>query len=331
MPKPRKQQVSVEATPWYHCVSRCVRRAFLCGTDQFSGACYEHRRGWLEARLLALPQIFAIQVAAYAVMSNHYHVVLFVDTDQAVSWSELDVVQRWHQLFKGNPLSQRFERGEPLATAEQARLTILVEEWRSRLSDISWFMRVLNEAIAREANAEDACTGRFWEGRFKSQALLDEAALFACMAYVDLNPVRAGMANTPETSDYTSIKSRAERAKTAADPDSRTQQPTCLLPFVRNAKEQELAGIPMPLTDYLTLVDGTGRLLRADKPGAIEASTAPILARLGLKQRQWLAMTEQFERCFSTFAGREDNVRHACSILGYRRPPGVYQSRTMTV
>ncbi|MDO6749397.1 transposase, partial [Gilvimarinus sp. 1_MG-2023] len=88
------------------------------------------------------------------------------------------------------------------------------------------------------------------------------------MAYVDLNPVRAGMANTPETSDYTSIKSRAERAKTAADPDSRTQQPTCLLPFVRNAKEQELAGIPMPLTDYLTLVDGTGRLLRADKPGA---------------------------------------------------------------
>jgi hypothetical protein len=81
MPKPRKQQVSVE----YHCVSRCVRRAFLCGTDPVSGQSYEHRRGWLEERILALPQIFAIQVAAYAVMSNHYHVVLFVDSDQANS------------------------------------------------------------------------------------------------------------------------------------------------------------------------------------------------------------------------------------------------------
>ncbi|MDO6750119.1 transposase, partial [Gilvimarinus sp. 1_MG-2023] len=77
-------------------------------------------------------------------------VVLFVDINQAQAWSDMDVVQRWHQLFKGNVLSQRFVQEEQLAEAEQQRLKILVDEWRSRLSDISWFMRVLNEAIARE-------------------------------------------------------------------------------------------------------------------------------------------------------------------------------------
>jgi hypothetical protein len=160
MPKPRKQQVSLDATPWYHCVSRCVHRAFLCGTDHASGNCYEHGRCWLEERILALPEIFAVQVAAYAVMSNHYHVVLFVNADQARSWTSREVVQRWHQLFSGHALSQKFERQELLSEAEQMRL----DEWRARLADISWFMRVLNEAIAREANQEDGCTSRFSSG-----------------------------------------------------------------------------------------------------------------------------------------------------------------------
>lgn len=323
MPKPRKQQVAVEATPYYHCISRCVRRAFLCGQDYATGECYEHRRGWLEAKLLDLPQVFAIQIAAYAIMSNHYHVVLFIDSACSKNWSDTEVIERWHQLFKGNLLSQKFLRGEVLSAPEMTRLQMYITEWRSRLTDISWFMRVLNEAIAREANLEDGCTGRFWEGRFKSQALLDEAALAACMAYVDLNPVRAGMTQSLETSEHTSIKIRIENAKSATQPNHPNQQVKSLHPFAGNPRDNMPAGILMRLTDYLELVDATGRIIRDDKRGYIPTESTKILERLGINEDQWLTMTQQFEQCFSTFAGGEQRLRYACETLNYQRSPGL--------
>ena len=323
MPKPRKQQVAIEATPYYHCVSRCVRRAFLCGQDRVTGESYEHRRNWLENKLLALPQIFAIQIAAYAIMSNHYHVVLFIDSASSKNWSDTEVVERWHQLFKGNLLSQKFLHGEVLSAPELARLQICITEWRSRLTDISWFMRVLNEAIAREANLEDGCTGRFWEGRFKSQALLDEAALAACMTYVDLNPVRAGIAKTPENSDHTSVKARAETAKSAQAPNHIYQQPKELFPFAGNPRQEMPQGIAMKLTDYLELVDATGRIIRDDKRGYIPENSKKILDRLGLDEDRWLSMTQNFENTFSTFAGNEEKLRLVCERMNYRRPPGL--------
>ncbi len=141
-------------------------------------------------------------------MSNHTHVVLRVNQSKAESWANHQVIKRWHQLYAGNYLSQRFMTGQTLRLAEKRQPDVFVQTWRERLFSISWFMRNLNEHIARHANREDNCTGRFWEGRFKSQALLDEKALAACMAYVDLNPIRACMADTPETSDHTSVKER---------------------------------------------------------------------------------------------------------------------------
>ena len=166
MPKPRKALVSLDATPYYHCVSRCVRRAFLCGIDPLTGRSYEHRRGWIEERLLALSRSFAIAISAYAVMHNHTHVVLYVDTERATNWSQRQVVEQWHGLFNGTQLSQRFLKDDPLCTAEWAQLQVVIETWRERLQSVSWFMRCLNETIARHANAEDGCTGRVWEGRF---------------------------------------------------------------------------------------------------------------------------------------------------------------------
>ena len=170
----RKQLISLADTPYYHCTSRCVRRAYLCGEDKNTGKNFDHRRGWVENKLLALSQVFAIDVCAYAIMSNHTHIVLFVDDVTAKAWSKEEVIARWHQFFKGTLITQQFSRGEVIAEYLLDTLNETVERYRQRLMDISWFMRLLNQSIATQANQEDNCTGHFWEGRFKSQALLDK-------------------------------------------------------------------------------------------------------------------------------------------------------------
>ena len=183
---PRSSLISLSDTAWYHCVSRCVRRAFLCGHDHHSGQDFEHRRGWIANRIKELANIFAIDVAAYAVMSNHYHVVVRIDSARAQAWSTEQVLRRWTQLFTGPLLVQRYLLSPGVRAAmgqgELEKVQEMAETYRTRLADLSWYMRVLNESLARQANAEDDCTGRFWEGRFKSQALLDEQALLAAMA-----------------------------------------------------------------------------------------------------------------------------------------------------
>jgi len=328
MPKPRYAQVSLEATPYYHCVSRCVRRAFLCGVDAVSGKCFEHRRQWIEDKLLAQAQTFSLELCAYAVMSNHYHVVLYIDRETANNWSREEVIERWHRLFSGNLLSQRYLSGELLTKAELSVLDKAVATWRQRLMDISWFMRVLNESIARQANAEDNCTGRFWEGRFKSQALLDEAALAACMAYVDLNPVRATIAKTPESSVHTSIKRRVEKAKTAHQPNHYQQQPKSLYPFAGYLRKNMPKGLPFRLTDYLELVDWTGRAIRDDKRGSIDQRLPPILERLAMDTKHWLYLTQHFESPFKGLVGSAFKLKQACEKLGYQRTPGVKNCAT---
>jgi REP element-mobilizing transposase RayT len=329
MPRSRKSLVSLDATPYYHCVSRCVRRAFLCGEDSYSGKSYEHRRQWIENRLLELGSIFAIDVCAYAVMSNHYHVVLHINQPHADAWPVHEVIERWHSLFKGSLLSQRYIQGEILGKAEQNALSDQVEEWRFRLMSISWLMRCSNEPVAREANREDAATGRFWEGRFKSQALLDEKALVAGMVYVELNPIRAKMAETPEQSDYTSIKQRIKQAMKTIQPHQPGQQPATLFPFAGYPREAMPDGLPFRLSDYLQLVDWSGRILREDKRGYIPEHIPPILQRLDMDARHWLYLTKNFEGPFKNLVGAACHVRKACDELGKRWTHGIRQCETL--
>ena len=124
MAVPRKQQISLVDTPFYHCISRCVRRAFLCGEDKVTGQSFEHRRAWVEDKLLELTKVFCIDVCAYAVMSNHTHIVLCVDEKKAKRLKQKAIIIRWHKLFKGNLLTQKYLTGEHLNPSEQFTLEI---------------------------------------------------------------------------------------------------------------------------------------------------------------------------------------------------------------
>ncbi|MFM2479666.1 hypothetical protein [Celerinatantimonas sp. MCCC 1A17872] len=204
----RSQLICPEVTPYYHCVSRCVRRSFLCGKDGVTGKSYEHRRAWVEQRMLALTSVYCIRICSYAIMSNHYHLVALIDKETALSLSDLEVVERWCTEHQTPSIIQRWLANQISSKAELHTCSQLIKTWRHRLYSLSWFMRELNYDIAVQANKEDQCTGRFWEGRFKSQALLDEKARLSAMAYVDLNPIRANMADSPEQSNHTSIQAR---------------------------------------------------------------------------------------------------------------------------
>lgn len=309
MPQSRKSQISLAATPYYHCISRCVRRAYLCGQDKLSGRSYEHRRGWVEDKLLSLTQAFAIEVCAYAIMSNHTHIVVYVDEQAADRWSVHDTLSRWHQMFKGTYLTQAYMKGRLLTEVEYQTVKETAQIYKSRLCSISWFMRVLNEYIARKANQEDECTGRFWEGRFKSQALLDESALLACMVYVDLNPIRAGIAKSLESSAHTSIKQRIKALL-------KNEQPKRLRPFKdKKANEHTL---DFALTDYLALVEMTSRVLIKEKQ-ALPSTLPALLTRININIENWLTMSQQFSTVFHGAVGNITSLSRYCEYQNKKR------------
>jgi len=255
----------------------------LCGDDDVSGKNFDHRRQWLVDRFTTLSDIFSINIAAYAVMSNHYHLVLQVDKATAEAWSMDDAIEK------------------------------LVELWRARLHDISWYMKSLNEHIARQANKEDKCTGRFWEGRFKSQALLDDIALLSCMAYVDLNPIRAGVAANLSQSDFTSIQKRIAQYKSHQKENTNkpsdiliSEQPNALLPF---AGTENTKAIPFRYADYFELVDWSGRHIAPNKSSYIDCDEPKIITTLSINEDDWLIAVKNFRRQYGSFAGTTEHLR----------------------
>jgi len=304
MPVARKHLISVSDTPYYHVVSRCVRRAFLCGKDKLTGKSYEHRRAWIEDRIRVLSSVFAVDLCAYAVMSNHYHLVVKLIPGSVANWSDNDVLERWCTLFKGSILVQRYRAGDPLSDVETNSLRSTVTAYRQRLASLSWFMKCLNEPIARKANAEDDCRGHFWEARFGSFALRTEQALLTCMAYVDLNPVRAGIAQTPEASMYTSIRQRltgSHDVQTAVARLLKTKElqrfDLPMKPLAPFADEHESTADTLPLgwDEYYRLVDSTARLIRLGQRDSTPILSRSTLQQLQLSGKEWLQACTSFD------------------------------------
>jgi REP element-mobilizing transposase RayT len=295
----RSQLVDVSVTRYYHCISRCVRRAFLCGEG------FEHRKQWIEDRLQTLSECFAASVCGFAVMDNHLHVLVRLEPDAASGWSAEDVVRRWLVAYPpksadGQAIEVTQAWIDDLASDEQR-----VEVLRGRLSNLGWFMKALKEPLARMANKEDDCKGTFWESRYKSIAILDDEALLATCAYIDLNPVAAGLAATPEMSPHTSVHQRVEHAAAQGNLEElkaaacgsvagslaagAVEEGLWLCPIEDRRRQGSLReGLleGFSLGSYLLLIDYTSRLCRQGK-ARVSREVASILDRLGTSAEVW--------------------------------------------
>jgi REP element-mobilizing transposase RayT len=213
MTTPRKVLIDPIVPLFYHLVSRCVRRSFLCGYDRVTRRNYDHRKMWIIERLMHLGRYFAIEVHAYAIMSNHFHLVVYHDPLACNRWTEVEVADRWlaicpPRLTNGEVDILALQECKNLLLQDKARL----HHVRQQLGSVSTFMKFLKQPIARRANLEDDCKGHFFEQRFYSGALLDEESVLAAMAYVDINPIRAEIAKTIEACRESSIAIRLKEA-----------------------------------------------------------------------------------------------------------------------
>jgi hypothetical protein len=303
----RAHLVDPAVTRWYHCVTRCVRRAFLLGEG------LGNRKQWIENRLEELAEIFAIAVGGFSVMDNHLHVLVRLDPDVATGWSDEEVVRRWGHLFPPRDKSR-----QPLPVTKawvDWRLKDLawVATARTRLQSLSWFMKCLKEPLSRLANRQDNTRGAFFESRFKSVAILDDESLLATCTYIDLNPVAAGIAVVPEASPHTSITTRTEHVKAqgrasdlkqaelgsvaGSNSSAGLEESVWLCPIedrrgLDSSREGMLRGFS--LGNYLLLVDYTGRLYR-DGKSALSAELTGILNRLGTSAETWHARLEKLK------------------------------------
>jgi hypothetical protein len=312
-----------------HCINRCVRRCFLCGTDPLTGKNYEHRKAWLEERLEFLASQFGIDVLGFAVLSNHFHLVLRNRPDVVATWNDTEVATRWLRLCP----PRREANGEPAEPTAAELNTIRnvperLAEVRQRLSDISWFMRMIAEPIARRANREEDLNGRFWQGRFKAVKLCDEAAVLACTAYVDLNPIRAGLAGSTASSDFTSVQRRIESLARTDDRAARgdawlapvaleeSKSPPGPMPSATGRRASDKGFLPLSVEEYVSLVEWTGRQMARGRGRTIPNELPQLLARVGIAEADWLPLVSGFGRLFQRVAG----APHTLARMRVARP-----------
>ena len=311
----RSQLVDVSVTPWYHVISKTVRGAFLLREGD------EGRKQWIENRIEELSQVFAIAVGGFSVLDNHLHLVVRLEPERVEQWSDEEVVRRWAKLFPPRGKNRKPLEVTPqwieqkLADQDQKYVT----NARKRLANLGWFMKCLKEPLARLVNRAEGITGAFWQGRYKSIAILDEQALLATCAYIDLNPFAAGLSELPEESPHTSIRTRLDYCRNtgrmndlqaarigtgmgvrqAADLESGLW----LCPIEDRRRHGEMrAGLVegFSLGSYVQLIDWTSRLLRRCK-ARVSEEVASLLDRLGTNSDTWsITLQRLFSRTKTT-------------------------------
>jgi hypothetical protein len=339
----RRKLLGGERQAVFHCWNRCVRRAFLCGRDAHTGQDYSHRRDWIVNREEQLAGLFAIDIEFRTELSSHLHLVLRTMPRVARRWSAEEVVRRWLTITK---LAKCFSDDLPTPNPQQveklAQDKKLVAKLRRRLSSVSWFMGILCENIARRANREDDCKGRFFETRFGCRECTDLNAILLCGVYVDLNAYRAGEVDNPVGSRYTSVYQRLQaqglRKNAAGRPDGWLGEFT--LAPERKADEpladasrtgrraSDLGILPVSLDDYVRLLRWTAQQLRSGQRATIPADLATVLDHFEVQQDQWLDTVEQYESAFGHAVGRAASLADVAERMELQQLRGIAACRT---
>lgn len=339
---PRRETIDPSKIQIVHAYNTCVQQGFLCGTDRATGKVYDHRKAWMYDRFEFLSSLYAVDCLTFAILSNHFHVILRSRPDVVIAWSDKEVAKRWCQLShqpkrKEDGLCEPTQKEFNVVYNDKAKLA----EIRVRLSSISWWMRYATQKIARDANRESGTKGHFWAGRFEAKNLLDEMAILVCAQYVDLNIVRAAIAELPENSEFSGAKQRIDDSMNRGD-DTRSShdrersgaQPSSgwLSPLqIDEANDPigpdlDLGGrrasdkgfLRMSLESYLELLDWTGRQVRSDKRGSIPDHLSPILERIGMSPTHWCELVQEYDSLFNRVVGSVEHVNEEAARRGQK-------------
>ena len=319
-----------------HLCARVVRKCYLFGVDPFTGINHDHRKVWIEDQLKLLAANFGIDLLAFAILSNHFHLILRSRPDVVETWDDSEVARRWLMLC---PVRKKPDRSPEVPNEfelnsirnDPEKLATI----RKRLSDVSWWMRLLCQNIGTRANQEDKQVGKFFQGRYRAVRILDEETLLACAAYVDLNPIRAAMAETLESSEHTSVQRRIQALEQAASstPSHGTGVDSFMSPLAIDEKSDSIGPcanqtrercsdkgfLSMSIVDYLELLDASARMVRPDKTGYTPGDVAPIFERLKLDPDNWRLQIQDFGRLFANVAGKPKDVYAMRSLISKRR------------
>ena len=304
----------------YHCGSRCVRRGWLMGDDPLTGKNHNRRRRWALLRLSLMCQAFSIDLLFFAILANHFHVVLRTMPRLAKRWPDREVARRWLMVFPG----KRTEDPLGVEPADEdigrlARNKDEIKKIRRRLSDISWWHRAFKEPLSRLANAEDGCSGAFWESRVWCRLVEGREGLFAVGLYNDLNLLRAGQCADPWATPYCSIGMRVLAEKIVkeggADPAPWLAQftlsecQTGLMGSSTGLRASDLGCLDMTLDAYLKILRWAADESAKPRSGGMPQDLGRLARSQGLNPEKLSELIAMMPKIFPRMIGRAGQLR----------------------